>query len=76
MREKKAQREHHYMRVEITYTDGETSAHRVFKDKTKAKEYATRQEASPYVKRVTLKPFVRDVYAATRVRKGPKPSVR
>jgi hypothetical protein len=73
MRKKKAQREHHYIRVVITYTDGETSANRVFKDKTKAKEYAARQRASPTVKKVTLKPFVRDTYAATTVRNGPKP---
>jgi hypothetical protein len=57
MRKKKAQREHHYIRVVITYTDGETSANRVFKDKTKAKEYAARQRASPTVKKVTLKQF-------------------
>jgi hypothetical protein len=73
MRKKKAQREHHYIRVVITYTDGETSGNRVFKDKTKAEEFAARQKASPAVKKVTLKRFVRDTYAATRVRKEPKP---
>ena len=60
MRKKKAQRVHHYIRVVITYTDGETSGNRVFKDKTKAEEYAARQKASPTVKKVTLSPFVRD----------------
>jgi hypothetical protein len=73
MRKKRAQREHHYIRVVITYMDGETSGNRVFKGKNKAKEYAARQKASPTVKKVTLKPFVRDRYAASKVRVGPKP---
>ena len=72
MRRKKAQREHHYIRVVITYTDGETSGHRIFKDETKAKEWAERQNRSVAVKKVRLERFVRDAYAATKVRVGPK----
>jgi len=70
MRKKKAQREHHYIRVVITYTDGETSGNRIFKDKTKADKYAARQKKSPTVKSATLKPFVRDAYNAPKVWKG------
>jgi hypothetical protein len=47
---RKAQREHHYLRVIITFNDGETSGNRVFKDKTKAEEYAARQKKSPTVR--------------------------
>jgi len=67
MREKKAQREHYYIRVVITYTDGETSGNRIFKDKTKAEKYAARQKRSATVKSATIKPFLRDAYAATKV---------
>jgi hypothetical protein len=70
MRKKKARREHHYIRVVITYTDGETSGNRIFKDKIKAEQWAARQKKSLTVKSATLKPFVRDAYAATKVRKG------
>ena len=72
MRKKKSQREHQYIRVVVTYTDGETSGHRVFKDETKAKEWAERQNRSVAVKKVRLERFVRDAYAATKVRVGPK----
>jgi len=51
----KAQREHHYVRVVLTYTDGETSASRVFKDKIKAEKYAAKQKKSLTVKSATLK---------------------
>ena len=73
MSKKKAQREYHYIRVVITYSDGETSANRVFKDKNKAEEYAACQKKSLAVKGATLKPFVRHTYAASKVRAGPKP---
>ena len=73
MPKKKAQREHHYIRVVITYTDGETSGNRVFKDRVKAEKYAARQKRSATVKIATLKSFVRDKYGASRVRVGPKP---
>ena len=65
MRKRKAQREHHYIRVVIIYTDGETSGNRIFKDKIKAEKYAARQKKSPTVKSATLKPFVRDAYNAS-----------
>jgi hypothetical protein len=34
MHKKKAQREQYYIRVVITYTDGETFGNRILKDKT------------------------------------------
>ena len=58
--EKKA--EHHYWRVIVTYSDGETSANRVFKDRAKAETFAARQKNSPVVKKAVLKPFVRQQY--------------
>ena len=76
MRRKKAQCEYFYIRVVITYLDGQTSANRIFKDETKAKEWAEKQNRSVAVKRVTLKRFVRDRYAASEVRVGPKPRSR
>ena len=51
--------EHHYWRVIVTYSDGETSGHRVFKDREKAEEWAARQEKSGVVKKAVLEPFVR-----------------
>ncbi len=54
--------EHHYFRVVITYSDGETSGNRVFKDREKAEEWAARQEKSPVVKKAVLEPFVRQQY--------------
>ena len=65
-------REHHYFRVIVTYSDGETSGNRVFKDRAKAEWWAARQEKSRVVKKVTLEPFVRDTYAASKVRKRPR----
>jgi hypothetical protein len=76
MRKRKAQCEHQYFRGVITYTDGETSANRVFKDKTRAEEFAARQKKSLTVKSATLKPFMRDAYNAPKVRKDPKPPSR
>jgi len=54
--------EHHYFRVVITYSDGETSGNRVFKNREKAEEWAARQEKSPVVKKAVLEPFVRQQY--------------
>lgn len=68
----KAEREHHYFRVVITYSDGETSGNRVFKDRARAERWAARQEKSGVVKKVTLEAFVRNAYAASKVRKGPR----
>jgi hypothetical protein len=52
--------EHHYWRVIVTYSDG---GNRVFKDREKAEEWATRQKKSPVVKKAVLEPFVRQQYA-------------
>jgi hypothetical protein len=51
--------EHHYFRVVITYSDGETSGNRVFKDRAKAEKWAARQKKSPVVKKTVIEPFVR-----------------
>jgi hypothetical protein len=64
--------EHRYFRVVITYTNGETSGNRVFKDRAKAERWAERQKKSGVVKKVAVEPFVRDAYAASKVRRGPK----
>ena len=68
----KAEREHQYFRVVVTYSDGEISGHRVFKDRAKAERWAERQEKSSVVKKAVLEPFVRDAYAASKVRTGPR----
>jgi hypothetical protein len=52
----KAEREHHYFRVVVTYSDGETSGNRVFKDREKAEEWASRQKKSPVVKKAIPQP--------------------
>ncbi len=51
--------EHHYWRVFVTYSDGETSGNRVFKDRSKAERWAARQEKSGVVKKVALEAFMR-----------------
>ena len=61
--------EHHYWRVIVTYSDGETSGNRVFKDHEKAEEWAARQKKSPVVKKAVLEPFVRQQYVGRRVSK-------
>jgi hypothetical protein len=61
--------EHPYFRVVITYSDGETSGNRVFKDREKAEEWAVRQKKSPVVKKAVLEPFVRQQYVGRRVSK-------
>jgi hypothetical protein len=68
----KVEHEYHYFRVVVTYSDGETSGHRVFKERKKAEKWAERQKKSATVKKVTLQPFVRDAYDATRVGTGSK----
>jgi hypothetical protein len=62
--------EHHYFRVVITYSDGETSGNRVFKNHEKAEEWAVRQKKSPVVKKAVIEPFMQDAYAASKVRRG------
>jgi len=59
-KDKKA--EHHYFRVIVTYSDGETSGNRVFKDRGKAETFAARQKKSPVVKKAVIEPFVRQQY--------------
>jgi hypothetical protein len=68
--DQKAQHEHHYWRVIVTYSDGETSGNRVFKDREKAEEWAARQEKSGVVKKAVLEPFVRQQYVGRRVPKN------
>ena len=64
--------EHHYFRVVITYSDGETSGNRVFKDREKAEEWAARQKKSPVVKKAVIEPFVRQQYGGRPTSKHPK----
>jgi len=66
----KAEREYHYFRVVITYSDGETSGNRIFKDRRKAEQWAARQKKSGVVKKVALESFVRRHYGGRRVRKS------
>ena len=58
----KAEREHHYWRVVIVFSDNETSGNRVFKDRDKAERWATRQKKSPVVKKVSIEPVVNQPY--------------
>ncbi len=59
-KDKKA--EHHYFRVTVTYSDGETSGNRVFKDRGKAETFAARQKKSPVVKKAVIESLVRQQY--------------
>jgi hypothetical protein len=59
---KDKKKEHHYWRVIVTYSDGETSGNRVFKDRGKAETFAARQKKSPVVKKAVIEPFVRQQY--------------
>jgi hypothetical protein len=63
----KKKAEHHYWRVIVTYSDGETSGNRVFKDHAKAERFAVRQKKSGVVKKAVLEPFVRHQYGGRRV---------
>jgi hypothetical protein len=58
----KAEREYHYWRVVIVFSDNETSGNRVFKDRDKAERWATRQKKSPVVKKVSIELFVNQPY--------------
>ena len=51
--------EHHYWRVIVTYSDGETSGNRVFNDRAKAEKFAARQKKAPVVTKTLIEPFVR-----------------
>jgi hypothetical protein len=61
MPKKKTERKIDYWRVVIVYSNGETSANRVFKDRDKAASWASRQEKSKVVKRCRIEPFVREI---------------
>jgi hypothetical protein len=67
----KTKREHRYFRVIVTYSDGETSGNRVFKDRAKAEKFAARQKKSPTVKKTVIESFVRQQYGGRRVPKQP-----
>jgi hypothetical protein len=56
----KPKREFHYFRVIVTYSDGETSGNRIFKDRTKAEVFAARQMKSQVVKKTEVESFIRD----------------
>jgi hypothetical protein len=58
-----------YFRVLVTYSDGETSANRVFKDRAKAERFVARQKKSPVVKKTVIESVVRQQY-------GGRPKVR
>jgi hypothetical protein len=66
-KDKKA--EHHYWRVIVTYSDGETSGNRVFKDREKAEEWGARQKKSGVVKKAVVEGFVRQKYKRGRILK-------
>ena len=70
VRSDKAKVEHHYWRVIVTYSDGETSGNRVFKDRAKAEKFAARQKKSPVVKKAVLESFVRRPYEGRKVSKN------
>jgi hypothetical protein len=63
----KKKAEHHYFRVIVTYSDGETSGNRVFNDREKAEEWAARQKKSPVVKNALIESFVRQQYKRGRI---------
>jgi predicted transcriptional regulator len=54
-----AQSKHHYFRVTITYSDGETSGNRVFKEHSKAVKFAEKQKRSAVVKKASIKAILR-----------------
>jgi hypothetical protein len=72
MRDKDAERKIDYWRVVIVYSNGETSANRVFRDRNKAASWAARQEKSKVVKRCRIDPFTREV-DGWRKRVSPEP---
>ena len=61
MPQEKSKRTTDYWRVVILYSDGETSANRIFKDQNKAASWARRQEKSKVVKRCRIEPFTREI---------------
>lgn len=65
---------HRYFRVVVTYTNGETSGHRVFKDRAKAEKYAARLN-TPVVTKVAVEEFVSESQVSRRVYKKRAPKV-
>ena len=63
-------KKHRYFRVVVTFNDGETSGHRVFKDRGKAEDYAERYSLASVVKKVSVEEFVRQPQIERRVYKG------
>jgi hypothetical protein len=64
--------ERRYFRVVVTYTNGETSGHRVFKDRTQAEKYAARLN-TPVVTKVTVEEFLSQPQVGRRVYKKREP---
>lgn len=63
-------KKHRYFRVVVTFNDGKTSGHRIFKDRRKAEHYAGRYNAASVVKKVSLEEFVREPQFERRVYKN------
>jgi hypothetical protein len=57
----KVKRKIDYWRVVIVYSNGETSANRIFRDRKKAAAWAHRQEKSKVVKRCRIEAFTRGI---------------
>ena len=57
-----------YFRVVVTYANGETSGHRVFKDRAKAEKYAARLN-TPVATKVAVEEFVSQSQVGRRVYK-------
>jgi hypothetical protein len=62
MPQNESERKIEYWRVVVVYSDGETSANRVFRDRNKAASWAGRQEKSNVVKKCRIQPFTREVH--------------
>jgi hypothetical protein len=60
MPQKKSEPQIDYWRVVIVYSNGETSANRIFRDRDKAASWARRQEKSKVVNRCRIEPFTRE----------------
>ena len=61
-----------YFRVVVTYINGETSGHRVFKDRAKAEKYAARLN-TPVATKVAIEEFVTEPQVGRRVYKRRQP---
>jgi hypothetical protein len=61
MPQNESERKIGYWRVVVVYSDGETSANRVFRDRNKAVSWAERQEKSNVVKKCRIEAFTRQI---------------